>query len=247
MPTDLMVFKYGGHSHPPGEVNLVNMEVIPQFSDFRRRWSTLYRLHLRGELIYNGQAALHPKIAELIDVYAENGYTAGLYHTDGTPTRHFLDMTRNDVLTRTQVVYRSWPTGDDGEYTTARTFYIIIQALFDTNEGEIMAWRESLDFIGDGGREFEWVKTPRGAPIQQFTRDFTTQSIVQHGELFAMNVWPLGNVPIAVLPAWLHRSRSVIKMIGPQYLGNRYYNYGISWTYVMEAPAGVNTLPGLFF
>jgi hypothetical protein len=250
MPTDLMVFKYGGHSHPPGEVGLVNYEVIPEYSNgaggLNRRMVTRHRMHLRGELIYNGQAALHEKIAELIDAYADNGKTAGLYHTDDTPTRHFFDMTRNDIVTKTQVVLRNWPTWEDGEYTTARTFYIILEAVFDTNEGEVVRWREMVRFIGIGGPDFEWVITPTGSPIFQPLMTLSTQKIVQHGEIFAMNFWPVSGVPVPLFPQWEHQRQRIIDFIDPRYAGNRYIDYGIAWSYFMEAPAGQNAIPGLF-
>jgi hypothetical protein len=236
---------YGGHRHPDNEVNLVNFEVIPQYSERGTKYASLHRVHLQGELIYTGQENLSNAISGLINGYADNNQTFCMYRDDGTQTPHRLIQDHDDNLSGVKVVHRSWPKGDPAEYATTRTFSIVLQALYRDVESEILECRETLQFIGDGGPKWEWVKSPLGSHYQQtiFTGD--TQKIIQSGRKVGLSGWPTKFEPI--LPTWEHRELRQIRMMEPIFAGRQYRNYGIAWTYVMEPPPGISATPNLYY
>jgi hypothetical protein len=241
---------YGGHRHPNNEVNLVNFEVIPKYSERGTKYASIYRVHLQGELIYTGQTDISNAIDALIAAYESNNQSFYLYHDDGTPTKHKLVQEDTNNLSGVKVVHRSWPKGDPAEYATTRTFSIVLQALYRDTESEIMEFRESLQFVGDGGPQWEWVKTPVGTSYKQDTCEHDTQRIIQSGKIAALSTWPIGNVPLPLYPLWEHRNLRQLRYIEPIFAGNpnnpyAYINYGIAWTYIMEAPYYVNAAPNL--
>ena len=238
-----MYFKYGDYTHPEAEVNLVRMEIIPQFTPRGRRWAVLYRLHCSGELIADGQDAIKAKIDTFVNAYSANGQAAGLYHSDGTPTRHFLPSGGNNI-SRNRVAYRSWPRGAPDEYATARTYYVIIEGLFLEEDSQVYHWQETVQFHGNAGPQWRWHPTSTGQPIQQITSLVTTQRIVQWGSITGISLYPTGNLPPPILPQWEHEDLRDITYGAPKYFGNSYNQYPLRWRYVMETPPGFTAIPG---
>jgi len=256
---DLMYFQWGSHIHPPGEVNLTKMEMQPIFSQRNDRWAVLKKLHLVGEIQFTPaedaatagdidarQALFDTKITALRDAYATNYHNGGLYHSNGTPTKHALDTTQANNISGTRVAYRSWNRGAGDEYATVRTFYIILEALFDEADSGLYAYREQIRMNGTGGEHWQWVENPLLIPIKQTIARFTHQTIVQWGQIVGVNFWPLGNVPPPIYPQWEHQPHRTTEYEYPTWFGNAYRLYGYSWRYYMEAPLGQVAVPNLY-
>ncbi len=248
-----MFWKYGGHQHPAQEVNLVRFEIQPLYTRRRVRWATLYRAHLLGELIYTGQDTLRNKMNELIAAYADNYKDFGLYHDDGTPSPHFIQNNHPDNYSGNLITYRSWPRGEPDEYATVRTFQIIIEATFINPDSNLVEWRESVALQGTGGPKWEWRKawvrtggiiTPVDFQIQ--TNPATTQWIYQYGYAEGLTVYPVGNVPPPLFPAWEEQWKRSWIQHDPERLGQGFVRFPLSWQYVMQAPTGQSVAPNLF-
>jgi hypothetical protein len=240
-----MYFKYGGYQHPDNEVHMVNFEVIPQYSERGEQWGITYRIHLSGEIIATGQSDINDAINTLVDAYDDNDKDAGLYHDDGSMTRHVLLQGDANNLTGNKIEYRSWPSKGPCEYATFRSFKIIIRATFRNVDSEILTYRESVRFIGTGGPMWRWIILPTGQPFQQQTADVTTQKIIQAGNVLALSGWPLAYVQPPLLPLFEHEERRLIHYHEPKWAGQTYIHYGISWVYYMEAPPGQSATPNL--
>lgn len=241
-----MYFKYGNYQHPDNEVSLSRVEVINHYSRRGQQARRTVRLHLLGELITQegdtaaAQAALKAAIDNIVAVYSEDGFDAGLYTDAGVLTAHSLNSAAS--LTGTRVVYRSWPTDRPGEFVGCRTFSIILEADYLGSGTQILQWNESIRIIGNGGPEF--VADPTlNAPVwveQIWTN--TTVIYIQSGEAIGL----LGYVtaPDPIFPALLHPRESWTRPSGGTWQGNSFTDYKMEWFYVMESPVFVGAVPG---
>lgn len=237
-------FSYGGHTHPEGEVVLTAYEVIPRYSDRGRRREATYRMHIMGELIYQG-AELNQKIAELIDAYSIDDQDAVLYMPDGTPTRHALYVNDPGNISGVHVAYRSWPKGDAAELCTTRTFYIRLEAIQLEPTSEIVWWQEQVRTIGTTGPQWAMIPQASGPPVPQVIYQQTPQTIIQTGMAVGLEGYPLGRMPGPLLPQWEHLDERVVETMSPQFRGRRYTDYGIRWAYKMTSPVPNNLFPNV--
>lgn len=259
-----MYFQYGNLVHPNAEVNLVKLEVQPVFSPRNDRFASLKKLHCVGEIQLtpaedaaardpnpvtermNRQALFHTKISTFIDAYANNYQDCGLLHDDGTPTRHYFVNGQANNISGNRVLYRSWNRGEGDEYSTVRTFYVVLGALFDESDSQIYAYSEEVEIHGTGATHWEWAESFTGQPQRQDIFGLTRQKILQYGSIVGVSAWALGNVPPPIYPNWEHGDRRVQKYEMPKWHGNRYRLFGYQWSYFMEAPTGVVAVPNLY-
>ena len=241
-----MYATYGTYTHSAANYNAVNltrMQQIPQYSDRRKRFAYLYRLHLRGELLADTQAGIHSLIEALIQAYADNGKDWTLYHDDNTPTRHRLIQNHDDALSDVQVEHRSWPVGDPAEYATGRVFHIIMRQLVAAAESQILEYWETIRYIGDCGPTLKPVRLPLGTAIIQTVSAKSPAMMVQHGRVVAFQGWPDLYVPNSYLPNYL--TKVDLHYLKPRYSGRQYTHYGIEWMYHHVLPEFTVVHPGL--
>jgi len=259
-----MYYQYGSHTHPAGEVNLKRVEVTPIFSPRNDRAFALYKHHLVIELQHTAaenaaiaaetsiavrtalrQSYLHAKIAQLADVYSQNYQSCGLFHDDGTPTRHYMPNGGNN-LSGNRVLFGAWDKDGGDEYATVRSAYVIVGGLFYEADSEIYNYREEIDIYGTAAASWEWVENQQLIPIQQQIFPYTRQTIIQYGAITGVSGWIIGNVPPPLFPNWEKGTRRVQKYECPQWQGNSYALYGYRWSYHMEAPTGQVAVPNLY-
>lgn len=246
-----MKFSYRGYTHPDNEVDLAAFMVRPRFSARHRRISSIYQMHLRGQLIINDpsivtpdqlQAAMATKIAKIVDVYAYDDGDAIFRHDNGTPTRHSL-ISANSI-TGVKVRHRSWPRGGMDEYATIRTFYIVLEAEFLEPDAQLLYFFEALRFIGTGGPRIVVEDTFDGPPIYQLTNLYTHQKVVQWGSAVGLNGWPLLDV-VPLYPDYEHLDRREITPTSADSFTNGYMNYPVQWTFHFSLPTGTIGFPHL--
>lgn len=240
-----MYVQYGEYQHPADEVNLVNYEVIPRYSERRRRVSFRFRVHVMGEILVTDglttaaqvQSDLDTKINALVNAYAENDKYWGLYHDDGTVTRHRLNNADAAALTPVQVSYRSWPRGKPEEYATQRTFHIILEQEVKSAESQILAYSESVVFDGDTGPYYRWYQLPNGLATYQLVHGNTIQVIRQFGRCVMFEAWPDAYIgaPLLGVP-FIQKPRTRKGYIKPTFTGRQWINYGIHWHYEFHVP-----------
>ena len=241
---DLMYFQYGAYQHPPGEVNLTRMEIIPRFNNRGQRFAALNRLHIVGEIQEIGQKDLSAKIAVLINAYVSNGFSAGWYESDGTPTRHFLDQNQANNMSGVRVFRREWPRGAGDEYATVRTFYIVLEALFYEPQSELMEFNEEIRAIGTGGPLWESIISTTGPVTSQILAQQTPQRLIQTGYVIGGAGYHVA-VPSPLFPAWEHGPRRLQRPRQPRFYGKLHRGYRFDWRYDMEAPTAQTVAPNI--
>jgi hypothetical protein len=227
LPTPLGTYT---HSVENGNaVNLVRLEVLPNYSPIGLKRSVLYRLHISGTLLADTQAEISSKIATLNDVYSNNGGSWIYRQSDGTPTRHKLLRDHPQALTDVQVERRMWPDGSPAEYATGRVFSLVLQQEIAQVESQIYEFGETVRFTGDGGYMRRAVQFPTQPVFIQDVNVYTSVTCIQQGRVVAYDGWPDVYVPISYFPAY--QTRADIRYIQPRFTGRKYEFYGIEWTY----------------
>jgi len=234
-------FKIGSYKHPNNEVLLSLHEVIANFSERGERVSATHRYHLQGTICdpANGltQSQMLSKAIAIVNAYANDYVDFGLYMDDDTPTSHVV--TNSSTISGTHVEYRSWPTNDPAELSTHRSFHVVLRATFDANTSEIVHWREGISIIGTGKPRWEYVPLPTGAAVRQELVDKTTQRIIQTGQVVGWTGYLVGNAPEdPIFPDLEHKELRVKSSHSPQWMGNQWRKYGLSWRFEMESPSG---------
>lgn len=240
-----MYVTFGSYRHPSNECNLTSFESITRYSERNRRMTTKQRMHISGELIYTGQAALAPRIAELIDAYAIEDQTLCLWHDDGTQTRHRLESSAQNAnnISGVKIAYRSWPKGEPEEYATARTFYIIAEATYRDLDGELIDYHDRVRIRGTTGPRRRFMEFATGPARAQITNQSTLQEIVQEGYAVGFDGWPLGFVPGPIWPTNELVDERVIDHAAPSYAGAAFTHYRTNWRYVMVHNTNVGGFP----
>jgi hypothetical protein len=232
-------YQHGAHRHPNNEVNLTTLEVTTIRSPRGLEMIKRYRLHLSGELLAVGQAALSTAIAELIDAYTlfDPDVTSGLYHDDGTPTRHRIEssLINSANISGVRMAYRSWPKGEPEEYATGREFYIILEAEYRDLEGQIINYHEHVRKRGTCGPYVNYTEFQTGLARLEVINQQTVQDIVQEGYAVGFDGYVYPNGPGAIFPALEIPTLRVIDPESPEFMGRAFAYYRTNWRYVMQS------------
>lgn len=243
-----MRVRYGGYLHPENEVNLAAFMVRPIYSQRNKRLTVQYQAHLQGEFCVPedatttalAQAAIAAKIDALVNAYGQNYGDFILYDNQGAPTRHSLP--NDSSITGVRVMHRSWPRGAADEWATGRTWHVILEAEYVDADAQIVAWQETVRFIGTGGPLFAVVPTMRG-----FRRFAVTAgspvTIVQEGQAIGLQGWV--EPPGPLLPDDENVLLRDITLGAPQAQGQGYLNYSSQWRYVHNRVAPAVVIPNI--
>jgi hypothetical protein len=245
-----MYCTYGGYRHDDNSVTLASFLVRPRFSPRGRRISTIYEVHLNGELINNDptlttpallQAAMATKISALINAYSENYKDFFFRHDDGTATRHSLISA--DSISGVHVTHRSWPngSGEHGQYATLRDFEIYLTAEYLEEESELIAYNEWFHFHSTGGPMWKVDNTWDG-PNYQLIYPTTFQTVIQKGSAIGLRGYPLIYIN-SFFPQWEHVDRRQVEVGTPRSYRNGWIYYPIEWTFHHSLPFGTSAVP----
>lgn len=235
------------------KANLVSFEIMPQYTERGKQKAEIHRITLRGELlIADGlttaqqvQDDLTAKINALVVGFSENGGNFQFFQDDGTVTNHCLLSSNSAALTDVQVVQRSWPEGDPAEYATQRTFHVVLQQELAARESQVTRYVETVRYTGWGGPHVEWIELPNGLAIYQVVKDLTLTEVIQEGEVFALDVWPLSRVPLPLYNSFPFERTKLrrLDLIYPRFTGRHHEDYGCRWRYVFHIPSYIQMVP----
>ncbi len=234
-----MILKKGNYPHADNEVT-ISIQKSPRFSELGYRIGTVERWNIQGILQAASVSALTTAIEALEDAYDLNGEDI-ILTTDGTvETNHTLKQ--NDMLGGVRVIGGvQYPQGDGVEYTTFRTYTIVVEGVRADNEQELLAFQETVDIQGSGGPRRVLVEVLNGPPQAQITSLATVQRIVQRGSALGYSAYPAAAAPS--IPAWLSSTDQVVSRRGPLSIRGQFSEFGIQWQYVMLAASQVTVLP----
>lgn len=246
-----MYFKYGDHQHPDNEVDTVVMSRRRLVSPRGFMEKEIRTLVIGGELQASTQDAITALVEELEAAYLWDGRDAALYQDDDDITPHKLLSSDPDNLTGTLVKSLEYPRTDGGEYATARTFRITLEATFDMSEKEVLEFRETLRFIGDCGPRWQAVETAYYAPYRQTISTNSVQRIYQQGYARGLSGYPAIGLsmywPEPIWPSLEHRHLREQTMIGPDATRKYHLNFGVRWRYVYSASSPQSGQPNLAY
>jgi len=173
---------------------------------------------LRGELVACDGKTIDEWIDEMTDAFSYDGRTLALYKDDGTVTQHKLPNDVASLVDGPKVTRYSYPRGDRGEYTTHRTFFIEVRALYDYSDScdstsGIIEYRESIRYMGLGGRPWAAAYDQSGTFRSWYGPTLSTIRLVQSG--FSRG-WGGYVTPLAAVePTYLHSDQCIEEMTGP--------------------------------
>lgn len=182
--------------------------------------------------------AVDAKIRLLDDVYAYDYKDAGFIFDGGGATGHYLRTDSDLNLTGNRVLYRSWLHKSAAEFANTRTFNVRIGADFMDSTTPLVSYYERVDFMGNGGREWDFVPRWTGDPEYVETAEKTPIRAVQSGSLQSLSPYP--DPPAPLWPEYERGSRSRTGRKSPLYHGNpvvrQYTHYTVSWVYYFTFP-----------
>jgi len=236
-----LILKWGSYQHADSEVS-ISISKERRYNEFGAQIGYRERWTITGFLQAADHASLTTAILALEAAYATNGRDLVLYLPDGTtPTAHRL--LSGVANTGTRVVTSDYPVGTGAEYSTFRSYQIVVEADVQANDGDspqVGSFDETVVVTGGGPRKV-WVETLSGAPIQQTVRAATTLRVTQSGSLTS----PLGwlTPPGPLLPASVeHLDRRRIERQSPQRGASGLLEYRVAWSYEFETTAAVGGL-----
>lgn len=240
-----MHFQYGGYRHSDGEVNLsLTKRTNPNARGFSAY--TTWTMQLEGTLIGVGetsedlQADIRAQIYALENAYALDGFDAGLYHDDGSPTPHFLDSSSSLGGVRVAEIEFDKDNGD-GQYATGRSYRITLQADFPNPFVTLQQWNETLRIVGTGGPRFVHLETMRGTPQRQLVNQRTIVRATQSGTAVGLRTYPLPPPPI--FPAAELADKREFSRGSPRNFHGAFIDWPIQWTYQFESAGPLNGTP----
>lgn len=237
--------KYGAYQHPPYEAGIMHYEAIARRSPRGFVTSTVMGYQVHGDLVLlpgEDEFDLDTRINDLQAAYLSDGLDWGLYHADNSPTPHFLQNNHPQSMTGNQIVYRQFPSGHGGEYSTGREFTYKIQNEFLTPDSLIIEYSETVSHQGTTGPRYEWRFNKFQIPYFERTASSTLQRITQHGHAITLSAYLIPPEPIAPRPFELEHLRTITRT-GPRRFPRGFTFYRIDWTYHYLTPVIIPALP----
>jgi len=226
-----MILRYGSFAHDQNECAVV-ISKRAVFSPRGERMSTRETWHVTGIRHAASQSALTSALAELRNAYSVNGRDVGLYLDDGvTPTDHVLISAA--AIGGVRVVALDFPRGEGAEYSTFRTYRLILEAEFADGSSNLLEYYESLSFEGTGGPRRVFLEVLEGLPQEQIGTQATLSRATQQGRAVGLAGYPIPPPP--VWPAAERPDRRRFTLRTPERSGGQFLRYQVEWSYTFES------------
>jgi len=239
-----MKLRYGNYTHPIGEAG-VKIARSAIYNDAGIPFAIRETWTIDGMILANSQAAIGTAIAALEAAYASDGRDVALLFDDGTPTEHAI--ANSATLGGVRVVQPpSFPHGVGAEYSTYRTYQIVLDAQV-LNASGLLSFDESISFTG-GGSRVGFVETLQGPPQKQTLVQQTSYRAAQSGRAVGLLGYPI--VPNPIWPKDEHTDQRRIDRRAPRRRGGfnsiLFTEYEVTWSYTFESAKPLNGLPNIW-
>ena len=232
-----MYLKYGSYSHSAGEITLTaitrdaktgNSGIVESITE---QWVLDGRLQIadQGTAAAN-QAAMTTAISALKTAYSKNGYDLGFYDDAGNLTSHSIK--NKDTVFGVRVAHFGFPVGAGAEYSTFRSYQIVIEADYLYGGNKLTSWQESISFVGTGGPTFGLLIPINGILQPQLLTQQSACYAVQNCRATQAGYYPIPGGPIWGAPPEHLEQRQISYSVAAS--GNNIRS--VDWTYVFEAP-----------
>ena len=236
-----MLLRYGSYTHDQNECAVV-ISKRAQFSPRGDRQSVRETWHVTGIKQAASQGALTAALAALRAAYGQNGFDVGLYLDDGvTLTDHA--MASAATLGGVRVLELDFPHGDGAEYSTFRTYRLVLEADFPDSAGLLLEYDEALHFEGTGGPRRVFLEVLEGLPQEQIGTQASTYRVTQSGRAVGHGTYPLPAAPIWPAAELVDRRRVTLRT--PQRFAGPWARFPVEWKYVFESISPLAGTPTL--
>jgi hypothetical protein len=248
-----MYVKYGDYQHADNEASVIFTAQALRSPWRGYRYAMRYVMEIMGELSCNHPTkTLSQQTEDLIAGYAQDGKTLGVYNSNGTPTKHFLDSTRADLIDGPNIEMRRWPKSDEGEFASHRTYHIVATAEYYAPDDRdfwpgMVKYQERMLYKGQPPVQVGAVTIGRrvflydigGNEHQQVVASNYSLILIQSGEALGYAGWVFPLDPVE--PFRLHPDLTEKEYVGPTFGSNVYSGgsakiYESRWQYVMNIP-----------
>lgn len=244
-----MQLAYGDYYHATNEAVLEQVTAKTEFTErmqarfVRRTWSIRGILQVYPGPDQNGQTLLDAAMAQMELAYSVNGLNAAFFLNDGSPGTHYLNSA--DSIGGVRVVQPpSWE--DDGrraEYSTFRTYRIVLEADFPVVNDGIVLQQESLQFIG-GGQKFIHLTTLSGQPQKQIVAQYSPYTARQSG--ITVGLYGYINPPSPIWPDAIKWDQSNVTNRGPKNLNGTLVDWTTEYEFAFEDASPLMGWPTIF-
>ena len=226
-----MIVSYNGTALADSQVEWTESTSYERDERMNRRAMTR-TVTLKGFVKGDSQTELKSKINAIWSTFSTDGGDLILYHNDGT-TQSSHTLPSSSSLTG--VMIDSGPSFDNGsgpEYATERTYTVVLSAKYPLiNPDNYVAYTETLRIVGTGGPRRVGVELLTGLPQIQIVNQRTLMYATQAGSAVGYAGIPAYPGPIPVLAPYELLDKRSETMQSPQWMGNAFRNYGVSWSY----------------
>lgn len=238
---------YGAYRHPAGWAHLINFSAESRYSPRGFREFVDITAHVQGDICLvagEDEYDVTTYINDLSAAFDTDGLDFGLYHSNGTPTAHFLLSSDPTSLTGNQVVYKSFPASDGGEYASGREFAYAIRNTFNAAETSLIEYQETVEQSGTGAAPLRFDFHNGFAPTLRKTAPAGVVITRHSGHAISLATWLDPPAPLYSWPIEDESAR-VVRRTGPRRWPQGFTGYRIDWSYTYLSLAPLPVLPAI--
>lgn len=242
-----MILKWGTFAHDNNSVwfQLHRRRIM---SPANRRFKVQETWHIRGTVTDATQGGLTTKIAAIEAAYNVDGNKDLIFYLDDGVTETAHKRTAASTLSGLRVIQPvSWHAGQPGiwgagiEYSTIRSFSVVIQCEYLDSESNLIAYSESLR-LQPAGIDFVAQEALTGIPALITTQQQVRVIGYQRGMAIGATSWPAA--PASLFPGVTRPRLSWIEEELPAEFGiNTSTLYRTRWHYHFESNVALNSHP----
>lgn len=221
-----MYLTYGNYTFPTGEAR-ISIDKSVRYSPRGTKEVVVETWTISGTLINDGEYANTLAVNELQAAFSLNNQDLILHHTDGTASTHY--MTLGQATGGIRVTSLSFPEWKGGQFATGRTYQITVEGLFPNTANQILSYRESIAFIGNGGPRYAYIELINGAPQRQTVSQQTLFRATQSGSAISQGGYI--TFPAPLWPQYEDGEARNQSTSGGELVGGVLTNFGIQWSY----------------
>lgn len=239
------------YAHDSNEVG-IRLQYRSIFDTFHRRMGDIQTWYVIGVKQATSQANLTTALANLEAAYTLDYGNITLKDNSGADSRH--TVVSSNTFSGVQVAHFGYPSGSwsmNTEYGSGnackRTYQVILTAEIRTGAADALyAYREQIQQIGTGGKQYRHMGSLTGNPILQTLKQKTVIRYIQEGFVIGRGIQLSAPSPLALGTELV--DRRVIRVTSPKDVranGNAEL-YQTSYRYEFEHTLGSPMVPNTY-